>query len=67
MTRMSSNRRDWLETDLTIWARASGAEPRSLLTVRIPIDRVPDGVRLVVGMPATVQIYSQPALAFPRK
>jgi multidrug resistance efflux pump len=34
--------------------------------VRIHIDQVPDGVRLVAGMTATVQIETRPALAVPR-
>ena len=37
------------------WVRLAQRVP-----VRIKIDRVPDGVRLVAGMTATVQIDSQP-------
>jgi RND family efflux transporter MFP subunit len=43
------------------WVRLAQRVP-----VRIHIDQVPDGVRLVAGMTATVQIETRPALAVPR-
>ncbi|MDB5635965.1 MAG: family efflux transporter, subunit [Bradyrhizobium sp.] len=44
------------------WVRLAQRVP-----VRIHIDQVPEGVRLVVGMTATVQIDPKPAVAVPRK
>jgi multidrug resistance efflux pump len=44
------------------WVRLAQRVP-----VRIHIDQVPEGVRLVVGMTATVQIDPRPAVAAPRK
>src|SRR6202790_407611 len=43
------------------WVRLAQRVP-----VRIHIDQVPDGVRLVAGMTATVQIDPRPSLAVPR-